>query len=184
MAGALGAGRDLGRDQEGSQARRHLGEDRRGPDLPDRGRSRRVSAGDLLGGLDGLTVAELRDAWVSRLGDAPPALRTRELLSLALAYRLQARAAGDLPAASRRRMAELARRFTADRAFTPTPGPVLKPGSSIIKDWRGVRHEVRVLEDGFSYQGERFGSLSEVARRITGTKWNGHVFFGLKARSR
>ena len=55
-------------------------------------------------------------------------------------------------------------------------------GSSRIKEWRGVRHEVRVLEDGFSYMGERFGSLSEVARRITGTRWNGLVFFGLKAR--
>ena len=47
-----------------------------------------------------------------------------------------------------------------------------------------MRHEVRVLEDGFSYQGERFGSLSEVAQRITGTKWNGQVFFGLKERRR
>ncbi|WP_370868490.1 DUF2924 domain-containing protein [Phenylobacterium sp.] len=47
-----------------------------------------------------------------------------------------------------------------------------------------MRHEVRVLEDGFSYQGERLGSLSEAAQRITGTKWNGHVFFGLKARRR
>ena len=64
----------------------------------------------------------------------------------------------------------------------PFSGPVLKAGSALIKDWRGVRHEIRVLEAGFSYCGERFGSLSEVAQRITGTKWNGHVFFGLKAR--
>lgn len=143
-----------------------------------------MSAGDLLVGLDGLGVPELREAWAQRLAEAPPALRTRELLGLALAYRLQARAEGDLPGPSKRRVAELARRFNADRSYTPTPGPVLMSGSSLIKEWRGARHEVRVLEAGFSYQGERFKSLSQVAQRITGTKWNGQVFFGLKARAR
>jgi hypothetical protein len=62
--------------------------------------------------------------------------------------------------------------------------PKLKPGSSLIREWRGVRHEVIVLDEGFSYLGERLGSLSEAAQRITGTKWNGPVFFGLKARRR
>jgi hypothetical protein len=94
------------------------------------------------------------------------------------------RAHGDLPGPVKRRAAELARRFIEDRSYTPTPGPVLMPGSSLIKEWRGVRHEVRVLEEGFSYQGERFGSLSEAAKRITGTKWNGRVFFGLRERRR
>lgn len=143
-----------------------------------------MSAGDLLDGLDRLAVPELREAWTARLGEAPPALRTRELLSLALAYRLQTRAHGDLPGPSKRKIAELARRFTADRSFAPVAGPVLKPGSSLIKAWRGVRHEVRVLEEGFGYQGDRFSSLSAVAFRITGTKWNGHVFFDLKGRNR
>ena len=143
-----------------------------------------MSAGDPLEALDGLSVPELRAAWVERLGGSPPLLRTRELLGLALAYRLQAKAEGDISGPTKRRLAELGRRFTADRAYTPIPGPALKPGSSVIKAWRGIRHEVRVLEVGFSYQGERFGSLSEVAHRITGTKWNGHVFFGLKGRTR
>jgi hypothetical protein len=143
-----------------------------------------VSAGDLLDGLEGLDVPALREAWLERLGEASVALRTQELLGLALAYRLQAQIHGELSTASRRRMAELARRFQVDRSYTPTRGPVLKPGSSLIKEWRGARHEVRVLETGFSYQGECFGSLSEVAQHITGTKWNGHVFFGLKARAR
>ena len=143
-----------------------------------------MSAGDPLEGLSGLDVPELRQAWADRLGDPPPALRTRELLSLALAYRLQVRVHGDLPGPSKRKIAELARRFAADRNFTPTTGPTLKPGSSLIKAWRGIRHEVRVLDEGFGYQGERFSSLSAVAFRITGTKWNGHVFFDLKARIR
>ncbi|MDB5448030.1 MAG: hypothetical protein JWQ97_3347 [Phenylobacterium sp.] len=134
--------------------------------------------------LNGLSLVQLRQVWVVSFGDEPPRLRTRELMALALAYRVQVEAEGDLSGRAKRRLAELGRRFTADRNFTPAPGPVLKPGSSIIKAWRGVRHEVRVMEEGFSYQGERFGSLTEVAQRITGTKWNGPVFFGLKARVR
>lgn len=146
-----------------------------------------MSVGDLeakLATVEALSLEGLRQAWTRELGGAPPKLRTRELMALALAQRLQVRALGDLPGPMKRRVAELARRFTEDRSYTPTPGPNLKPGSSLIKEWRGVRHEVRVHEDGFSYQGEPFGSLSEVAQRITGTKWNGLVFFGLKARRR
>jgi hypothetical protein len=143
-----------------------------------------VSAGDLLAGLESMSLAELRAAWTERLGGDPPKLRTRDLLALALAHRLQTRVHGDLPGPVKRRMAELARRFAEDQTYTPTPGPALKPGSALIKEWRGVRHEVWVLEQGFSYRGERFGSLSEVAQKITGTKWSGHVFFGLKARRR
>ena len=143
-----------------------------------------MSAGDLLAGLESMSLAELRSAWTERLGGDPPKLRTRDLLALALAPRLQARAHGDLPGPTKRRMSELARRFAEDRTYTPTPGPTLKHGSALIKEWRGVRHEVWVLEQGFSYRGERFGSLSEVAQKITGTKWNGYVFFGLKARRR
>jgi len=143
-----------------------------------------VSAGQLPSGLEAMSLDELRSAWAQHLGGAPPRLRAHELMALSLAYRLQARAQGDLAGPLKRRCAELARKFSEDAKYTPKPGPALKPGSSVIKEWRGVRHEVRVLEDGFSYAGERFGSLSEVAQRITGTKWNGHVFFGLKARLR
>jgi len=143
-----------------------------------------VSAGDLPAGLESMSLAELRTTWTERLGGEPPRLRTRDLLALALAHRLQVRAQGDLPGNTKRKVAELARRFAEDRSYTPTPGPVLKPGSALIKEWRGVRHEVWVLQEGFSYHGERVGSLSEAAQLITGTKWNGHVFFGLKARRR
>ncbi len=143
-----------------------------------------MSAGDLLARLESMSLAELRAAWTERLGGDPPKLRTRDLLALALAHRLQALAHGDLPGPTKRRMSELARRFAEDRTYAPTSGPALKPGSALIKEWRGVRHEVWVLEQGFSYRGERFGSLSEVAQKITGTKWNGYVFFGLKARRR
>lgn len=143
-----------------------------------------MSPGQLPAGLQAMSLDALRAAWVEHLGGEPPRLRARELMALSLAYRLQARTEGDLPGPVKRRCAELARRFAEDPKYTPVAGPALKPGSSLIKEWRGVRHEVRVTEEGFSYLGERFGSLSEVAQRITGTKWNGLVFFGLKARVR
>jgi hypothetical protein len=137
-----------------------------------------------LGQIETMALPELRQAWVASFGGEPPKLRTRELMRLALAYRLQACAHGDISGPTRRKMVELARRFAEDRQYTPVAAPVLKLGSSVMKTWRGARHEVRVVEGGFSYLGERFGSLSEVAQRITGAKWNGQVFFGLKARRR
>jgi hypothetical protein len=143
-----------------------------------------MSAGGLPVGLEAMSLDQLRGVWRERLGGAPPKLRARELMALALAYRIQARAHGDLPGHLKRRAAEFARRFAEDRNYNPVSGPTLKPGTSLVREWRGVRHEVRVLEDGFSYLGERFSSLSEVAQRITGTKWNGLVFFDLKARKR
>jgi hypothetical protein len=130
-----------------------------------------------------MSLDELRRAWRARVVGAPPKLRSVDFLARALAHEVQGRALGDLPAPLRRRASELARRFAAEPGFTPTPGPVLKPGSSLIREWRGERHEVRVLEDGFSYRGERVRSLTEAALKITGTKWSGLVFFGLKDRS-
>jgi hypothetical protein len=128
-----------------------------------------------------LDLEGLRRYWRDRWGE-PPAYRSRDHLHRAAAYRLQTEVFGDLAPSARRKLADYADRFTQDRRFTPTPGPALKPGSSLIREWRGARHEVAVTADGFQYQGERFTSLSQVAFRITGTKWNGLVFFGLKAR--
>jgi hypothetical protein len=133
---------------------------------------------------DGMSVGDLRAEWTRWLDAEPPQLRTRELLGLALAYRLQERAHGGLSGTAKRKIAEYQRRFEKDRSFTPVSGPALKPGSSLIKAHRGVRHEVMILERGFGYCGRTFATLSEVAQHITGTKWNGYVFFGLKARSR
>ncbi|MDP3176109.1 MAG: DUF2924 domain-containing protein [Phenylobacterium sp.] len=143
-----------------------------------------MSAGDLVARMNTMSLAEIRDAWKAHLAQDPPQLRTRDLMALAFAYRLQVRSQGEMSGPAKRRMAELGRRFQRDRNYRPSPGPSLKPGSSLVKEWRGKRHEVRVLGDGFSYLGERYGSLSEVALRITGTKWNGLVFFGLKERQR
>lgn len=140
-----------------------------------------ASISEAIRGLTELDLPALRAAW-RRQGGEPPNYRTRDLLARAMAYRLQAAAFGDLAPPLKRKAAGYAAKFSANRAFTPTPGPVLKPGCSLVREWKGVRHEVAVTEDGFSYLDRPYRSLSQVAQTITGTKWNGLVFFGLKNR--
>jgi hypothetical protein len=127
-------------------------------------------------------LESLRTEWRLRWGE-PPRYRSRDLLMRAFLYKLQSEASGDLPAQAQRRLADLGRRFMADRSFVPPAANKLLPGSSLIREWQGKRHEVAVVDGGFVYQSETFRSLSSVAHRITGTKWNGPVFFGLKRRA-
>lgn len=135
------------------------------------------------GGLDGQVARDvaaletmglegLRAVWRDRFGQ-PPKLRSVELVRLALAWRIQAAAFGGLDADTRRRL----RRGSlgaqaADR---------LEPGVILVREWRGVRHDVVVETGGFAYRGKTWRSLSEVAREITGVRWNGPKFFGLRA---
>lgn len=137
--------------------------------------------GEEIQALERLDLDGLRAEWRRRWGE-PPKLRSRELMAHAAAYRLQAQAFGDLPAPTKRRIAELGRRFAEDRSFRPSTGPALTPGCSLIREWGGVRHEVWVTETGFSYQGAAFASLSALAHHITGVKRSGQLFFGLKGR--
>lgn len=130
--------------------------------------------------LSELSLPGLRAEWRRRWGE-PARFRSRDLLMRALAYRLQAEAFGGLATPVQKRVAELASRFARDRRYSPQPGPVLKPGSSLIREWRGVRHEVAITADGFTYAERSFTSLSKVAEHITGSKRSGQLFFGLKA---
>ena len=130
-----------------------------------------------------LSLVALRANWRRRWGQ-PPQLRSRALLLYATAYRLQIEAFGDGSASVRRRLADLGRRFDSDRSFCPQPGPVLRPGCSLVREWRGVRHEVKITDTGFSYQGKAFTSLSRVAEHITGVKRSGVLFFGLRSEVR
>jgi hypothetical protein len=99
-----------------------------------------------------------------------------------MAYRMQADAYGGLSVRLRRELSDLGARFAEDRGFSPGPSLSLKPGSTLIRVWGGKRHEVFVTADGFAFDGRTFRSLSQVAFAVTGTKWNGPVFFGVKPR--
>ena len=127
--------------------------------------------------------AELLAIWTATLGEPPAALRSsRELLASALAWQLQERKFGGLSGAAKRKLRVLAR---ADARKKRAPKLLaastnLRPGTVIVKQWRRAEHEVMVLADGFRYQGKTYGSLSQLAREITGTRWNGPAFFGLR----
>ena len=121
--------------------------------------------------LEGLSLEDLRTCWRARYG-APPALRSAELLALMLAWRIQAGREGGLEADLRRVLRRPA------RVRTP-PEPCA--GARLVREWQGAPHEVIMMgEGGFLYQGDRYRSLSQIARVITGVRWNGPRFFGLR----
>ena len=123
--------------------------------------------------LEGLALESLRDEWRRRYGP-PPALRSPELLAMMLAWRIQADADRGLDVETRR---TLRRPIAAASRAAPQPSA----GTKLVREWQGVQHEVTALsEGGFLYRGERYRSLSQVARAITGTRWNGPRFFGLR----
>lgn len=110
---------------------------------------------------------------------APPQIR-RGLLIQILAYRIQEQAYGGLSPATRKRLSELAHKLEANPHAELSGVPRIKPGTRLIRDWRGQSHRVTVLDNGYEYAGKRYSSLSQVARLITGTRWSGPLFFGLR----
>jgi hypothetical protein len=127
--------------------------------------------------------AELLAIWAATLGKAPAALRSsRELLASALAWQLQERKFGGLSAATTRKLRVLGRAHERKKPSIRVPQrPInLRPGTVITRQWRGAQHVVMVLADGFEHRGTVYGSLSQLAREITGTRWNGPAFFGLR----
>lgn len=130
-----------------------------------------------------LTREQLRAKWRTALKQpAPPHLR-KQLLVPMLAYKMQETAYGGLKPHVRRRLRELAGRFAADpkQDAVKLASPVrMKPGTRLIREWQGESHHVTVAERGFEYRGRTYASLSEIARQITGTRWSGPLFFGLR----
>ena len=135
-----------------------------------------------------LTPQELRTLWLQWFDCPPPAKIRRELLMRGLAYRMQERAAGGLTMATRTTLREIAKRVKSNSVTGVIAPPRLTPGTQVIREWGNERHQVTVEVAGFVYRGQRYRSLSEIARRITGTRWSGPLFFGvtpsLKGRGR
>ncbi|MGH9207622.1 MAG: DUF2924 domain-containing protein [Acidimicrobiales bacterium] len=124
---------------------------------------------------------ELGARWGALYGIEPPRQISRSLLVRAIAYRLQEKALGGLKPATRRLLARAAKDLAAGRPVAPIRPSSLKPGTRLVRVWQGTTHEVTILEDGVLFRGKRHRSLSEVARAITGSRWSGPRFFGLKA---
>jgi hypothetical protein len=132
--------------------------------------------------LRGLDLDGLRARWRSITGRPAPSHVPKTLLLRVLAYRVQAAALGDLDRATARLLDRLALdAHSRERVDVPVPDSVgLKPGTVLVREWEGSPHRVMVLADGFAWNGATYVSLSQVARAITGTRWNGPRFFGLR----
>jgi DUF2924 family protein len=129
-----------------------------------------------------LDLADLKRRWLTLYHHPVPKYFRREHLIRALAHRMQIEAYGDLKPSIRRQLREIvdALRSGSNPAFDQALR--IKPGTKLIRVWQDKTCIVTALEDGFEWQGSRYRSLSEVARVITGTRWNGLLFFGVKAR--
>ncbi len=123
----------------------------------------------------------LKARWRELFDTEPPAYN-RRFLESRLAYRIQELAYGGLSRDNLDRLKASAKQHASSDPAERKVRPALRPiaGTKLIREWQGVEHCVTVRADDFEYQGRPYQSLSSIARTITGTKWNGLVFFGLK----
>jgi hypothetical protein len=127
-----------------------------------------------------LSRQQLLDLWQQQFGRAAPSGVRKTLLVPFLAYRLQEIAYGGLKPSTRAELRRIAR--ANEKGFgisSASPRSRIKPGTRIVRQWKGKSIEVSVTESGFEYGGARYRSLSQIARKITGTQWSGPAFFGL-----
>lgn len=142
--------------------------------------SREEQMANEIGALANLDLDELRARWLNVTGrPAPKAFRT-EMLRRALAYEIQVAAFGGLPSSLKRQLRDLATAAREDRFDEALGTTHLKPGTMLMRVWEGKTENVMVTRDGYVWAGERFTSLSAIAKAITGTSWNGWTFFGVK----
>ena len=135
-----------------------------------------------LAALKGAPADVLKARWRELFDTEPPAYN-RRFLESRLAYRIQELAYGGVSRETLDRLKAMAKQYAGQGPAERKARPMLRPvaGAKLIREWDGIEHCVTVRVDDFEYLGRPYKSLSSVAREITGTKWNGWVFFGLKA---
>ena len=130
--------------------------------------------------LPNLSRPALHEQWHALFGSQPHPKLRREILIPILAYRLQEKALGGLKPSTARRLRAVAEEIGGGKKIASNRSSGPRPGTRMVRQWQGKLHEVIVLESGFTYDGKKYKSLSEIARAITGTRWSGPAFFGLK----
>jgi hypothetical protein len=145
----------------------------------------KMSAEDEIAHLRGLDVKGLRARWQSVFQRAAPAHLTRHLLFSVIAYRLQADRFGDLDHATKQVLDRSVAKedepsMSARLASFDQKRAELTPGTVLVREWDRRSQRVMVMADGFAWNGKTYDSLSKVAFAITGTRWNGPRFFGLR----
>ena len=127
-----------------------------------------------------MPIAGLRALWRAKFKFDPPKAFGPDLLRRSIAQKVQENAYGGLDPATARFLKQLIAQHMK------TPGKIvlprrIKPGAILVRQWKGTNHRVTVVPDGFTYDGKTYDSLSEIARLITGSHWNGPRFFGLRS---
>ncbi len=130
--------------------------------------------------LEDMDLDQLRERWTA-LFDTPVPGYGKTMLRKRIAYRIQELAYGGLSEETKQKLRDIHRR-AEERKKHQRNSPLLPVrGSVLVREHDGVRHEVKILDNGFEYAGKCWRSLSAIANHITGTKWNGHAFFGLRS---
>jgi hypothetical protein len=127
--------------------------------------------------------SELRELWAQELGDRPPATLGRDVLALAIDYARPERLYGGLGKSVAReldRLLDRVLREECNKGIAAPATPLPRTGTVLVREWQGTTHHVTIVNDGFVWNGETYGSLSSIAHAITGTKWNGPRFFGMR----
>ena len=124
--------------------------------------------------LDKLTPPELRELFLELLGVSPPKRSAKDFLKGNIAWAIQAEKLRKKPENLRKAL------LKASNSIGSPSKPRNKAGTRLIREWRGQTYEVTILKRGYLWQGETYRSLTDIATRITGTKWSGPRFFGLK----
>ena len=150
----------------------------------DRTRERSVVA--QVADLERLSMDELRTKWEALYDTPPPGSANRKQLIARLAYRIQELIYGGLSRETKDALERIGAADCGDGAAAPAiRDPHLPvPGTRLIREWQNRRIEVTVLDKGFEYAGRTYRSLTAIATAITGTKWNGQMFFGLRSKSK
>ena len=128
----------------------------------------------LIADISAFERAECLDRWREVFGRPPPKYLSPQFMTRVLIWETQNEALGGVSVQITRRLNQI--------ASGKTLPATTKPGSHLIREWNGVTHVVDVVEGGFLWSGQRYRSLSPIARAITGTRWNGSLFFGLRNR--
>ena len=138
---------------------------------------------DELDRLATMPIAQLRIRYREVFRTDPPKAFGPDLLRRSIAHRIQKKAYAGLSRPAQRLLDQAMKAFAAKPNGKIVLPRRIKPGSVLVREWKGRSHRVMVLADGFAYEGDVYGSLSEIAVLITGTKWNGPRFFGLRSKT-
>jgi hypothetical protein len=130
-----------------------------------------------------MPIADLRKRYHEVFRTEPPKAFGPDLLRRSIAHRIQEKAYGGLSASTRRLLDQLVKAAIAKPNGRLELPRRIKPGSELVRTWKGKSYRVMVMADGFVHDGKTFASLSEIASEITGTRWNGPRFFGLRSGS-